>query len=165
MERTASVIARSESIYLFGAGGSAYIAQEAALKFLLLGFRTIAFADVIQQVAAARIVTPSDVAIAVTYSGNQPEVAEALQIAKERKSFCVCITSFEHSLVSKSADALLLISTPAEALRGQTGAHRVAQVAILDALAVWAADFRTGYKHTKHGRVKGKRSSRLLRSV
>jgi DNA-binding MurR/RpiR family transcriptional regulator len=165
MEQTAAAIARSEGLYLFGAGGSAHIAQEAALKFLFLGFRTVAFVDLIQQVAAARIVTPNDVAIAVTYSGNQPEVAEALQNAKERKAFCVCITSFEHSLVSKSADALLLISTPSKALRGQTGAHRVAQVAILDALAVWAGDFRKGYVRTKRGRVRGKRSSRVLHSV
>jgi hypothetical protein len=78
------------------------------------------------------------VAIAVTYSGNQPEVAEALKSAHERRAFCVCITSFEQSLVSKSADTLLLISIPSETLRGQTGAHRVAQIAILDALAVRA---------------------------
>ncbi len=165
MAQSAAAIAHSEVLYLFGAGGSAHIAQEAALKFLSLGFRTVAFVDLIQQVAAARIVTPNDVAIAVTYSGNQPEVAKALQNAKERKAFCVCITSFEQSLVSKSADALLLISTPSETLRGQTGAHRVAQVAILDALAVWAGDFRKGYVRTRRGRIRGKRSSRVLHSV
>ena len=83
------------------------------------------------------------VAIAVTYSGNQPEVAEALKSAHERRAFCVCITSFEQSLVSKSADTLLLISIPSETLHGQTGAHRVAQIAILDALAVRAGHLRT----------------------
>lgn len=151
MEQTASAIARSESLYLFGAGGSAHIAQEAALKFLTLGFRTIAFVDPIQQLAAARLVTPRDVAIAVTYTGNQAEVARSLQSARERKAFCVCITSFEESLISKSADKLLLISTPAETFRGQTGAHRVAQIAILDALAVRAADLK------KNRRVPAKR--------
>ncbi|MGH7826631.1 MAG: MurR/RpiR family transcriptional regulator [Candidatus Binatia bacterium] len=165
MERIAIGIARSESIYLFGAGGSAHIAQEAALKFLLLGFRTIAFVDLIQQIAAARILTSRDVAIAVTYSGNQPEVAQALQIAKERQAFCVCITSFEQSLVSKSADALLLISTPSETLRGQTGAHRVAQIAILDALAVWAGELRAALTPTKGRKPAGKKASRALRPV
>ena len=142
LEQTANAIARSESLYLFGAGGSAHIAQEAALKFVTLGFRTIAFVDPIQQMAAARLVTPSDVAIAVTYSGNQAEVARALQSARERKAFCVCITSFEESLISKSAERLLLISRPAESFRGQTGPHRVAQIALLDALAVRAAEVK-----------------------
>jgi SIS domain len=74
------------------------------------------------------------VAIAVTYSGNQPEVAEALKSAHERRAFCVCITSFEQSLVSKSADTLL------------------------HALAVRAGHLRTA-------RMKGEKSSRVLRSL
>jgi DNA-binding MurR/RpiR family transcriptional regulator len=165
MQKTATAIARGESLYLFGAGGSAHIAQEAALKFLLLGFRSIAFVDPIQQVAAARIVTPRDVAIAVTYSGNQPEVGQALHIAKERQAFCVCITSFEQSLVAKSADELLLISIPSETFRGQTGAHRVAQIAILDALAVWAGSLRNGDSPTNRRKKTGEKSSGMLRSL
>jgi RpiR family transcriptional regulator, carbohydrate utilization regulator len=165
MHKTASAIAQGESLYLFGAGGSAHIAQEAALKFLLLGFRSIAFVDPIQQLAAARIITPRDVAIAVTYSGNQPEIGQALHIAKERQAFCVCITSFEQSLVAKSADGLLLISIPSETFRGQTGAHRVAQIAILDALAVWAGDLRTRHNLTKRRKKTGEKSSGILRSL
>jgi RpiR family carbohydrate utilization transcriptional regulator len=165
MQKTASSIARCESLYLFGAGGSAHIAQEAALKFLLLGFRSITFVDPIQQLAAARIVTPRDVVIAVTYSGNQPEVGQALQIAKDRQAFCVCITSFEQSLVAKSADELLLISIPSETFRGQTGPHRVAQIAILDALAVWAGDLRAGHGPRKRRKRADKKSSGVLRSL
>jgi DNA-binding MurR/RpiR family transcriptional regulator len=149
LEQTATQIAACDSLYLFGAGGSADIAQEAALKFLNLGVRTIAFVDPIQQLAAARLVTSRDVALAVTYSGNQAEVARALQSATERRAFSVCITSFEESLISKSANRLLLISTPAETFRGQTGAHRVAQIAILDALAVRAAEIKASHIPTK----------------
>jgi DNA-binding MurR/RpiR family transcriptional regulator len=165
MQKCASAIARGELLYLFGAGGSAHIAQEAALKFLLLGFRSISFVDPIQQIAAARTVTPKDVAIAVTYSGNQPEVGQALQLAKERQAFCVCITSFEQSLVAKSADELLLICIPSETFRGQTGAHRVAQIAILDTLAVWAGDLRSGDSPTKRRKKPGEKSSGMLRSL
>jgi len=165
MQRTASAIAGSELLYLFGAGGSAHIAQEAALKFLLLGFRAITFVDPIQQLAAARIVTPEDVVIAVTYSGNQSEVGQALQIAKDRHAFCVCITSFGQSLVAKSADKLLLISIPSETFRGQTGAHRVAQIAILDALAVWAGNLRAEQGSKKRRKRADKKSSGVLRSL
>ena len=161
LEQTVTAIAHSESLYLFGAGGSAHIAQEAALKFVTLGFRTIAFVDPIQQMAVARLVTPGDVAIAVTYSGNQAEVARALQSARERKAFCVCITSFEESLVSKSADRLLLISTPTESFRGQTGPHRVAQIALLDALAVRAAQAKGRHISTKKRLLKGHRPRSL----
>jgi DNA-binding MurR/RpiR family transcriptional regulator len=149
LESVATAIARSELLYLFGAGGSAQVAQEAALKFLSLGFRTIAFVDPIQQLAAAKLVTAKDIAIAVTYTGNHKEVAEALQSAKERKAFCVGITSFEQSLISKNTDALLMISPPTELLRGQTGAHRVAQVALLDTLAVSAGERRNKKQHAK----------------
>ena len=48
IDSIAATIARSERLYLFGAGGSAHIAQIAALNFLTLGFQTIAFVDPIQ---------------------------------------------------------------------------------------------------------------------
>ena len=142
LDSIAAAIARSEKLYLFGAGGSAHIAQVAALNFLASGFQTIAFVDPIQQLAAAKLATARDVAIAVTYSGNQSDVAEALQTAKKRRAFCVGITSFRHSLISKSAHDLVLMFIPPETLRGQTGAHRVAQIALLDTLAVSAAELR-----------------------
>ncbi|MBI4528476.1 MAG: MurR/RpiR family transcriptional regulator [Deltaproteobacteria bacterium] len=144
LDQVATAVSRSELLYLFGAGGSAQIVQETALKLLSLGFPAMAFVDPMQQMAAAKLATPKDVAIAVTYSGNQKEVAEALQMARERKAFSVAITSFERSIVAKNADALLLISVPSATLRGQTGPHRVAQVALLDALAVYAARLKDG---------------------
>ena len=142
IDSVAAAIARSERLYLFGAGGSAHIAQVGALNFLALGFQTIAFVDPIQQLAAAKLATPRDVAIAVTYSGNQGEIAEALLTARKRKAFCVGITSFPKSLISKSAHDLLLMFIPSETLRGQAGAHRVAQIALLDTLGVRAAELR-----------------------
>lgn len=163
LERVALAMARSELLYLFGAGGSAQIAQEAALKFLTLGFRTLAFVDPMQQLAAAKLVSGKDVALAVTYGGNQKEVAEALRSAKERSAFCVGITSFEQSLIARHADALLMISPPTELLRGQTGAHRVAQMALLDALAVLADESRNKKVVPKNHRAKRTRQFRVYR--
>ena len=129
-----------------------------------LGFRTIAFVDPIQQLAAAKLVTAKDVAIAVTYAGNQKEVAEALQSAKERKAFCVGITIFEQSLIAKNTDAILMISPPTELLRGQTGAHRVAQVALLDALAVSAGEHRNKKDVPRNQRAKRARRFHVYRA-
>jgi DNA-binding MurR/RpiR family transcriptional regulator len=143
VNRIAAAIAAAERLYLFGAGGSAHIAQVAALNFLSLGLQTISFVDPIQQLAAAKLASPRDVAVAVTYSGNQSDVAEALRTARKKGAFCVGITSFEQSLVSKWANELLLMFIPSETLRGQGGAHRVAQIALLDALAVCAGKLRS----------------------
>jgi RpiR family carbohydrate utilization transcriptional regulator len=163
MDRVASAVAQSEFLYLFGAGGSAHIAQQAALNFLSLGFRTVAFVDPIQQLAAAKLVSSRDVAIAVTYSGNQRDVAEALQSARKRKALCIGITSFEQSLIAKSADELLLISIPSEILRGESGVHRVAQIAVLDALAVRARELRRMV--TKERRITTRKFSGKIRSL
>jgi DNA-binding MurR/RpiR family transcriptional regulator len=161
IEAVAVALARSERLYLFGAGGSAHIAQVAALNFLALGFQTVAFVDLIQQHAAAKLATPQDIAIAVTHSGNQPEVAEALTAAKKRHAFCVAITSFQQSLIVKSADELLLMFIPPETLRGQAGAHRVTQIALLDTLAVRAAEIRPAVA-TRKSRVNVKRAIRKV---
>ena len=161
VERVAAAIAQSESLYFFGAGGSAQIAQEAALKFISLGFQTVAYVDHMQQMAAAKLATSRDVAIAVTYSGNQKEVAEALKKAGEHKAFCVAVTSFERSMIARNAGALLLISVPSETLRGQTGPHRVAQIALLDSLAVYAGELRDG----RSGAGKRRKNDKHLRAA
>jgi DNA-binding MurR/RpiR family transcriptional regulator len=143
VNRIAAAIAGAERLYLFGAGGSAHIAQVAALNFLSLGLQTISFVDPIQQLAAAKLASARDVAVAVTYSGNQSDVAEALRTTRKKGALCVGITSFEQSRISKWAHELLLMFIPAETLRGQGGAHRVAQIALLDALAVCAGKLRS----------------------
>jgi DNA-binding MurR/RpiR family transcriptional regulator len=143
VERIAGAIAGAERLYLFGAGGSAHIAQVAALNFLSLGLQTLSFVDPIQQLAAAKLAGNRDVAVAVTYSGNQSDVAEALRTTRTRGAFCVGITSFEQSLISKWAHELLLMFIPSEKLRGQAGAHRVVQIALLDALAVCVGKLRS----------------------
>jgi DNA-binding MurR/RpiR family transcriptional regulator len=153
VDSIASMIARSARVYLFGAGGSGHIAQVAALNFLALGFHAIAFVDPIQQHAAAKLATARDVAIAVTYSGNQSDLAATLQTARQRRAFCVAITSFQQSLIAKSADDLLLMFIPPETLRGQAGAHRVAQIALLDTLAVRAGEIS---RTTANGRTRVK---------
>jgi RpiR family carbohydrate utilization transcriptional regulator len=153
-DSVAEGIAWSERVYFFGAGGSAHIAQIAALNFLSLDFQAVAFVDPIQQLAAAKLITPRDLAIAVTYSGNQPDVAEALRIARKRRAFCVAITSFQQSLICKNADEFLMMSIPAEVLRGQTGPHRVAQIALLDALAICAGNLRSRRKMRSNSRAR-----------
>jgi RpiR family transcriptional regulator, carbohydrate utilization regulator len=162
IDSIATAIARSERLYLFGAGGSAHIAQVAALNFLSLGFQIVAFVDPMQQHAAAKLATPRDVIIAVTYSGNQADLAETLKAARKRGGLCVAITSFEQSLIAKSAQEILLMFIPPETWRGQAGAHRVAQIALLDTLAVRATEIRTQIA-TKNPRMKVKlRDSKLL---
>jgi RpiR family carbohydrate utilization transcriptional regulator len=155
IDSIATAIARSEQLYLFGAGGSGHIAQVAALNFLTLGFQTFAFVDPIQQHAAAKLATSRDIVIAVTYSGNQADLAETLKTARKRGAFCVAITSFQQSMIAKSAQEILLMFIPPETWRGQAGAHRVAQIALLDTLAVRAAEVRTQIA-TKKPRMKVK---------
>src|SRR5262249_29705908 len=122
-----------------------------------------AFVDPIQQHAAAKLATPRDVVLAVASLGSRSELAETLQTARKRKALCVALTSFQQSLVAKNADDLLLMFIPPEILRGQAGAHRVAQIAVLDALAVCAAEIKLGTAKAK-GRVKsGKPKLRRLR--
>lgn len=49
LDKAARAILKARALFLFGTGGSSYIAQNAAQKFLRLGIRAYAFVDAFTQ--------------------------------------------------------------------------------------------------------------------
>ena len=102
--RAVDAVVNSRRLHFFGAGGSAYIAQEAALKFLRLSITATSFIDRFSQVTSAALLGPGDVAIGLSYTGVTKEVVEALAIARQAGATTVCVTNFDRSPITQVAD-------------------------------------------------------------
>ena len=137
--RAVEAVINARRLHFFGAGGSAYIAQEAALKFLRLSVPAVSFIDRFSQVTSAALLGAGDVALGLSYTGVTKEVVEALTTARQTGATTICITNFDRSPITQAADIKLLTAATPTLLAGESGQSRVAQLAIIDALGAAVA--------------------------
>ena len=134
LEKTANAIMNSKRIIVFGLGNSASIAQDAAHKFLRLGFNAQACCDNHMQAIIATHLDRKSVAIGISHSGSSKDIVEALQLSKIGGATTVCITNYGNSPIVKACDYSLF--TRAEETQHSILAmsSRIAQLTILDSI-------------------------------
>lgn len=135
LDKAARAILKAKALFLFGTGGSSYIAQNAAQKFLRLGIRTYAFVDAFTQAASVTVLSSKDVAIGLSYSGETEGTVNLLKAARDKGCVTVAITNFDKSLLTHVADITLLTASVPSYIGSHAGPHRITQIFILDLLA------------------------------
>jgi DNA-binding MurR/RpiR family transcriptional regulator len=138
------LVAQAKAIEIFAHGGSASIAQSAVNKFLILGTNCVVRGERFTHELSAGFLGPEDVAIALSHTGETQSVAHALGTAGNNGVPTIAITGNSQSPIARAAQLHLLSSTPGAHVGSETGVTRVAQVAVLDCLAVAAAQSRLG---------------------
>lgn len=145
LERAVDALCRAKRIDLYGVATSSIVAQDFYQKLIRIGKNCTAFADSHMQITSASTLTSSDVAVAVSYSGETPETINALACAKDAGAFTISITSYRSSAISALADITLYSSSLEEGMRRGDMASRIAQLHIIDILFMGMAsrDFST----------------------
>lgn len=145
LERAVDALCRAKRIDLYGVATSSIVAQDFYQKLIRIGKNCTAFADSHMQITSASTLTSSDVAVAVSYSGETPETIDALACAKDAGAFTISITSYRSSAISALADITLYSSSLEEGMRRGDMASRIAQLHIIDILFMGMAsrDFST----------------------
>ena len=100
-------------IYIFGHGGSGYSAQLAQMFFLQIGISSYAHINPPVAAVAAAQMSPGDVALCLSSSGNAVSTVDAMKRAKARRASVIAITSEPGSLLAKGADVRLYYSSSA----------------------------------------------------
>lgn len=145
LERAVDALCRAKRIDLYGVATSSIVAQDFYQKLIRIGKNCTAFADSHMQITSASTLTSSDVAVAVSYSGQTPETIDALACAKDAGAFTISVTSYRSSVISSMADITLYSSSLEEGMRRGDMASRIAQLHIIDILFMGMAsrDFST----------------------
>lgn len=145
LERAVDALCRAKRIDLYGVATSSIVAQDFYQKLIRIGKNCTAFADSHMQITSASTLTSSDVAVAVSYSGETPETIDALACAKDTGAFTISVTSYRSSAISSMADITLYSSSLEEGMRRGDMASRIAQLHIIDILFMGMAsrDFST----------------------
>ncbi|MFE9360506.1 MurR/RpiR family transcriptional regulator [Streptomyces olivaceoviridis] len=122
-------------------GSSSIAAEEGVMRFTRAGKKCLLYRDQSLQVMLATILTPQDVLIAISDSGQTTSVVEAMQLARNTGAASIGITSAPDSPVAQLSDVPLFTSTLAGAgLYGESVTSKWGQLLLIDILyATYAA--------------------------
>lgn len=125
-------LAAAGTILLAGTGGSSIPAQDAALRLTMSGRTAVAPHDVLGQQFAARLLRPSDVCIAVSYSGANRHTLHTAQSAGQAGATVIAVTGSGISALAKVADLVLV--TGSDEHDSEILASRISHTLVLNAL-------------------------------
>lgn len=137
-EKAAHLICNADRIAVFGLGSSSSVAMDAQHKFMRAGLNATAYCDNHLQAITASHLGKNDAAIGISHSGSSKDIVEALRISGESGAATICITNLGKSPITKESDVALYTASE-ETKHNILGLHsRIAQLAIIDALYVYA---------------------------
>lgn len=134
VEMAADRLFHAQRIDLYAMAASNLVAQDAQQKFMRINKRVTAYSDPHLQLSSASTLTPSDVAIALSWSGETREVLEAAELAKLNGAFIIAITRFGKVSLASYADVHFGLSAPEMAIRSGAMSSRIAQMTMIDIL-------------------------------
>lgn len=136
LDRAVSLLDQAGKVCIYAVGGSAPIAMDAYHKFIRAGLDCIAHSDPHFQVMTAALLDRDSVALAISHSGSNKDVIEALKVAKKAGAKTIALTSYTKSPLAQLSDVKLYTSTKETSFRTEAISARIAQLCVIDALYV-----------------------------
>lgn len=134
VEEAADKLFHAQRIDLYAIAASNLVAQDAQQKLMRINKRVTAYSDPHLQLSSASTLTPLDVAIALSWSGETREVLEAASLAKQNGAFLIAITRYGRVSLAGIADVHFGLSAPEMAIRSGAMSSRIAQMTMIDIL-------------------------------
>jgi DNA-binding MurR/RpiR family transcriptional regulator len=135
LAQAVEALVRARRIEVYGVGGSAAVAQDAAFSLMRVGLPVVCIIDPHIQVMSAVQLRQGDVALAISLSGSTRDTVEALQLARDAGATCLCITRYARSPITHVAHITLLAAARPAVVAGYPLLGRIAQLAVVDVLA------------------------------
>lgn len=124
-------LSRAHRIDIYSVENSNVTAQDLLTKLLYLGMDCRHYADSYLQRICAGTLSPGDVAIGISYSGNSRDTVDAVRAARKAGAVTIVITNFRDSLITHYAD-LLLCTSQDQVFYGDAIFSRTTQIMIVD---------------------------------
>jgi DNA-binding MurR/RpiR family transcriptional regulator len=121
-------------LLIVGNGGSAPVAQDAALRFMSTGRSAEAPADAFTQQIAANGLSDRDVCLLVTGSGVNELTLRVAEVARSRGATVIAVTSYPGGPLAELADIMLTVGVAHWPLGSDTIGSRLPSLLLLTAL-------------------------------
>lgn len=138
IERAIELLAAARRIELYGVGNSSVAALDGQHKFFRFSIPSNAYIDTHIQLMAARLLGPGDVVVAISKSGNLPEILQAADAATKAGAAVIAITA-AGSPLARRATVALEVAHPEEGAGYLSMVSRILHLLLIDVLAVGVA--------------------------
>lgn len=132
------LLCNARRVELLCAGSAGVVAQDMQEKLLNLGIVSNFFAEPKAQQISAGLLTPADVALVISRSGEPAELLRSVKVARQRGAKVLALTA-SGSPLARLADVLLPLNHPEGRLDFVPMIVRLLQLMLLDILAVGVA--------------------------
>jgi DNA-binding MurR/RpiR family transcriptional regulator len=136
VEKAIGAITKARRIDVYGSGGSAVVASDIEHRFMRFGISVRAYSDAHLQIASATLLEPGDLVIAVSHTGANRDVLDAVKTAKSNHVTTIAITSYMRSPLSQAVDIALHGMGREINYRSEAMASRLIHLAIVDVLYI-----------------------------
>lgn len=140
------LILKARSLEIFGFGASAIVAQDLQQKFPLLGLPCHATMDSHQQLMAASMMRPGDVAVAISNTGATLSIIELARLAREQGAQVITITGAQQTSLIDYSDILINVETLDNTDLFTPTTSRIAALVVVDIISTLVAR-RLGRAH------------------
>ncbi|MGY0692103.1 MurR/RpiR family transcriptional regulator [Virgibacillus sp. FSP13] len=142
-------LVEARKIDFYGVGSSYLIAYDAVQKFSRINKICTAYSDFHMQKVSAVNLSDQDVVVAVSYSGETPQIIDCAKIAESQGAKVIAITKYADSTLSKMADAVLFVAAQEDEFRSAAMSSRIAQLNVIDMLYTACAyeDYESALTH------------------
>ena len=138
VDQAIELYSNAARVEFYGSGGSAVVAEDAQLKFFRLGKPAISYADPHIQLASAALLDKKSLAIAISYTGKNKDMLDAVALAREAGASVLSVTRTGTELASM-CDVNLNVDVAEDSDVFSPLKSRLAQMLVLDILAVGVA--------------------------
>lgn len=121
-------------IELIGLGSSGTVAVDGQYRALRLGLSCGAHTDPGTFLPLCSLLEPTDVLIAVSFSGASADVLRGAKLARQNQATVIALTGLGRTPLSRIAHHTLHASAPSDDYRPESLSARLPQMALLDAL-------------------------------
>lgn len=129
----------AQRIDIFGVGASGFVAQDLHQKLHRIGLLSSVWPDPHAALTSAALLSPGDVAIAISHTGTTTDTVEALRVAAAGGATTIAITNVRDAPLSAHARLVLTTAARETTFRSGAMASRIAQLAVVDCLFVGVA--------------------------
>ena len=130
-QKTVEALANARLIDIYGVENSEATALDLLTKLLYLGLPCRYFSDCYHQQIAAGALTPGDVAVGISYSGESKDTVDSLRKAKKAGARTIAVTNFKDAAISRYAD-ILICTSQEQLMYGDAIFSRSCQILVVD---------------------------------
>jgi DNA-binding MurR/RpiR family transcriptional regulator len=134
LSKAVDMMIKGEKIHFFGVGSSLITALEAKNKFMRITNKTECSLDSHLQVMSASLMTESEVAVLISYSGSTKDTIQLAKVARDNGAKVISITRFANSPLTNHSDIVLLSGANEGPLQGGSITAKISQLYLLDLL-------------------------------